>query len=411
MGKMALLTADFRRAAKYFEIFSSKYPKDAESNSLLKTAAQLRESMGDLEQARKNYDRLGDYVSVARTDFLANKWSDLLGSSKRVSGIRGTYYYGLSAYRLGRMNEAQTYLMQTARAGGSNFEEKTWAAHSLYLLSMGAMKRYKSIQLEAGKEAQAVQAKTQTLQALTNQLNQVIKAGNGRWTIAALYGLGQVNKEFADFIKRAPVPVGLTPQQIQQYKTAIQQQASQYEQAALKFFTQCEKNAEQFEVFTNFVKGCQSKGQIIVDEESETQVLVQSAESTPPSVYGIRKQLFDRSRDPDILLKLAQAYAEGRDYSISSVICDRIIEIAPQYSPAFSLKGVNYLFMNNLELAHDSFKKALKINPGQSTALWGLAGLYKEFGFRSKLGSAIEKARRAGNPMQPIHPFVRNVRL
>ncbi len=411
MGKMALLTADFRRASKYFEIFSSKYPNDSESKQLLKNAAQMRESMGDLELARKNYDRLGDVVSAARADFMANKWSELLGSAKRVSGIRGTYYYGLAAYRTGRMSEAQNYLSQTARAKGSTFEEKTWSAHALYLLSMGAMKRYKSIQLEAGKEAQAVQAKTQSLQALSNQLNQVIKSGNGRWTIAALYGLGQVNKEFSDFIKRAPVPVGLTPQQVQQYKNAIQQQASQYEQTAQKFFTQCEKNAEQFEVFTNFVKGCQSKGQILVDEESETQVLVQSAETTPPSVYGIRKQLFDRSRDPDILLKLAQAYAEGRDYSMSAIICDRILEVAPQYSPALALKGVNYLFMNNLELAYNSFKGALKINPGQSTALWGVAGLYKEFGFRAKLSSANEKARRAGNPMQPIHPFVRNIRI
>lgn len=411
MGKMALLTADFRRAAKYFEIYSSKYPKDPESTALLKNAAQMRESMGDLELARKDYDRLQNYVDAAKMDFLANKWSDLLGSAKRISGIRGTYYYGLAAYRTGRMAEAQSYLSQTAKAGGSNFEEKTWAAHAQYLLSMGAMKRYKSIQLEAGKEAKAVQAKTQSLQSLTTQLNQVIRSGNGRWTIAALYGLGQVNKEFADFIKRAPLPAGLTPQQVQQYKAAIQQQASQYETTSNKFFDQCEKNAEKSDVFTNFVKGCQSKGSIIVDEESETQTLVQSTDSAPPAVVGIRKQLYDRSRDPDILLKLAQAYAEGRDYSMSAIICDRIIEISPGYSPAWALKGVNYLFMNNFEMSFDAFKKALKINPSQSTALWGIAGLYKEFNFSGKLGSSTEKARRSGNPMNPIHPFIRNVRL
>jgi hypothetical protein len=67
--------------------------------------------------------------------------------------------------------------------------------------------------------------------------------------------------------------------------------------------------------------------------------------------------------------------------------------------------------MNNLELAFDSFKKALKINPNQPTAAWGVAGLYKEFDFKSKVGAAIEKAKRTGSPSSPVHPFMRAVRL
>lgn len=411
MGKMALLTADFRRAAKYFEIYSSKYPKDPESRKLLQNAAQMRETMGDFEQARNDYMSLGDRVAVARVDFSANQWSKLVGSSKSVGGMQGSYYMGIASYRLNNVGQAQNFLRQTAANKGSSFEEKTWRAHALYLLSMEAMKKYKEIQLEAGREAQAVQAKTQILTTLTTQLNQVIQSGNGRWSIAALYGLGQANKEFADFIKRAPIPEGLTPDQVNQYKGAIAQQAKTYETTSNKFFNECVKNAEKFDVFTNFVKGCQSQGQILVDEESETQVLIQAAENTPPQTFQIRKKLYDESRNPDLLLKLAQAYAEGRDYAMSVLICDRILEIQPTYAPAMALKGTNYMFMNNLELAFDSFKKALKSNPSQPTAAWGVAALYKEFNFKSKVGAAVEKAKRAGSPSSPVHPFVRAVRL
>lgn len=411
MGKMALLTADFRRAAKYFEIYSTKYPKDPESRKLLQNAAQMRETMGDFEQARNDYLALGDRVAVARVDFSSNQWSKLVGSAKSVGGMQGSYYMGIASYRMNNVGNAQNFLKQTAANRGSSFEEKTWRAHALYLLSMEAMKRYKQIQLEAGKEAQAVQAKTQILTTLTSQLNQVIQSGNGRWSIAALYGLGQVNKEFADFIKRAPIPAGLTPDQINQYKAAIGQQAKTYETTSNKFFNECVKNAEKFEVFTNFVKGCQSQGQILVDEESETQILIQAAENTPPSTFQIRKKLYDESRNPDLLLKLAQAYAEGRDYAMSVLICDRILEIQPQYAAAHALKGTNYMFMNNLELAFDSYKKALKISSSQPTAAWGIAALYKEFNFKSKVGAAIEKAKRSGSPSSPVHPFVRSVRL
>lgn len=411
MGKLALLTADFRRAAKYFEIYSKKYPKDPESKKLLENAAQMRETMGDFAQARADHSALGDRVAIARVDFLANNWSKLAGSAKSVNGMQGSYYMGIASYRLGQLGAAQNYLKQTAANKGSDFEEKTWRAHALYLLSMEAMKKYKEIQLEAGKEAQAVQAKTKILTQLTSQLNQVIQSGSGRWSIAALYGLGQVNKEFSDFIKKAPMPAGLTPAQVKQYKTAIMDQAKTYETTSNKYFNECIKNAEKFDVFTNFVKGCQTKGQILVDEESETQNLIQAAETVPPQTFEIRKKLYDESRSPELLYKLAQSYSEGRDYSMSVLICNRILEISPQYALAHSLKGTNYLFMNNLELAFDSFKKALKITPNQANAAWGIAALYKEFDFKSKVGAATEKAKRSGMPSSPVHPFVRSVRL
>lgn len=410
MGKMALVTADFRRAAKYFEIYSGKYPNDPESKSLLTNAAQMRQTMGDYELARKDYLSLGDRVAVAKIDYMSNQWTNLLGSAKSVGGMQGSYYMGLAAYRTGRINEAQTFLRQTVSQKATNFESATWRAHALYLLSMEAMKQYKQIQLQPGKEAQAVQAKTKILQTLTSQLNQVIQSGNGRWSIAALYGLGQTNKEFATFIKRAPMPAGLTPAQVQQYKAAIAQQASTYETTSKKFFDQCIKTAEKNDVFTNFVKGCQSSGDIQVDEESETQILTKAADSTPSATYAIRRKLYDQPRNTDLMIKLARAYAEGRDYAMSALICDRTLEINPNYAPALALKGVDYLYMNDLELAFDSFKKALKINPQDPNANWGIAGLYKEFNFRAKAGAAIEKAKRAGSPAEPIHPFVRAVR-
>ena len=108
---------------------------------------------------------------------------------------------------------------------------------------------------------------------------------------------------------------------------------------------------------------------------------------------------------------LAQSYSEGKDYSLSVLICDRILEISPKYAQAFALKGTNYLFMNNLELAFDSYKKALKINSSNATAAWGVAALYKEFDFKSKVGAAVEKAKRLGQPSSPVHPFVGSVTL
>src|SRR5690606_21767488 len=132
---------------------------------------------------------------------------------------------------------------------------------------------------------------------------------------------------------------------------------------------------------------------------------------TPPLSFAIRKRLYDESRNTHLLLKLAQTYAEGRDYAMSVLICDRVLEIQPKNASTLDIKGTKYLFMNNLESAYNSFKKSLVISSKQLTAAWGLAGLYKEFDFKSKVGPATEKAKRAGSPSSPVHPFIRAVRL
>lgn len=411
MGKMAVLTADFRRAASYFEIYSGKYPKDTESKQLLQQAAQMRETMGDLPQASKDFAKLGDATALARVDYSSNNWGRLKSSSRGAGGIKGMYWEGLALYRTGNAKAAEGILKQIVSSGGKSFEEKTMAAHSLYLISMSAMKDYKRIQLVAGKEAQAVQSKTKMLERLQKQMNQVIALGNGRWTIAALYGLGQANREFANFIKAAPMAAGLNAQQQQQYRAAIEQQAKQYDDVAAKFFKQCVDNSEKFEVFTNFTKGCQSNGNIQVDEESETKVLAQAAQNPPETTYKIRQKLYDRPRSVEILTELAQAYTEGADYPMSILILDRILEIEKNHSPSIALKGMNYLFMNDLEAAQGAFNTALKLNPDNAIALWGMAGLYNNFNFKSRLGPTLQKAKRAGSPKPPLHPWVRAIRF
>ncbi len=411
MGKMAVLTADFRRAASYFEIYSGKYPKDPESRQLLQQAATMRETMGDLPQASKNYAKLGDVTAVARIDYLSNNWGRLRSSARKAGGIKAMYWEGLSLYRTGAIKAADPILKRVAMSGGKSFEDKTMAAHALYLVSMAFMKEYKRIQLVAGKEAQAVQAKTKMLDRLQKQMNQVIHLGNGRWTIAALYGIGQANREFANFIKAAPMPAGLNGQQQQQYRAAIEQQAKQYDDVAGNYFKQCVNNSEKFEVFTNFTKGCQSNGSIQVDEESESKVLAQAAQNPPETTYKIRQKLYDKPRSVEILTELAQAYTEGADYPMSILILDRVLEIEKNHAPSIALKGMNYLFMNDLEAAQSAFGTALKINPENATALWGMAALYNNFNFKGRLGPTLRKAKRAGTPRPPLHPWVRAIRF
>ena len=409
MGQMALVTADFKKAAMYFEIFHERYSTNKEATDLLKNAAQMREFMGDFKLASNDYQKLGDMQNAAKQDFLAQDWAALSRSAPRASGMKGTYWEGLALYRLRGIGPARIQLEKVASTPASGFEEQEMAAHALYLLSMDALESYKKIQVRAGSEAKDVQDKAGMLKELDAKLKKVIAFGNGRWTIAALYGLAQANQEFARFIQNAPLPQGLTPEQNKQYQAAIAAQASQYNQTADGFFKQCNENAEKFEIFTGFAIGCQSKGKVQVDEAKETKVVARARETVPPGVKEVQLQLYDQARNVKLLQKLSDIYARAQDYSMAELILNRALDIEPKNADLMARIGVIKLYKNELQEAKAWFEKALQTQSSNAVALWGKAGLLKQFNFKAKFSTAVANAKRAGRPSGLLHPTIEKI--
>lgn len=410
MGQMALMTADFRRAAIYFELYAEKYPRQADARELLKNAATMRELMGDFKIASSDYRKLNDYSSIARMDYLANDWASLLRSAPQASGIQAAYWEGLAQYRLRGFSAARSALEKASKMANNTYEEQEMAAHSLYLLAMGTMETYKLIRMTPGNETKAVNNKAALLKDLDQKLRQVIQFGNGRWTIAALYGLGQANREFADFIKQAPLPRGLTAAQAQQYRGALGQQAAKYQQGSDQFFRQCLSNAQKFEVFTQFVRGCQSRGKLQVDEARETRLLGRAQDISPRGTEAIRARLYDQPRNLNLLLKLAQSYVSSRDYSMAELILNRATEIDPKNATIVASIGVIQLYKNDINGAKKWFDMALRLDKKNSLALHGIAGLHKQFGFSERLKASLRAANRAGPSQGISHPTIESTK-
>lgn len=410
MGQMALVTADFKKAALYFEIFQERYSSNKDAHDLLKNAAKMRELMGDFKLAATDYQKLADWENAARQDFLAQNWTALVRSAPRATGLKGSYWEGLAQYRMRGIGPARAQLERTATASTSGFEEQEMAAHALYLLSMDALESYKKVQVRAGSEAKDVQNKAGMLKELDAKLKKVIAFGNGRWTIAALYGLAQANQEFARFIQNAPMPQGLTADQTKQYRAAIAAQANQYNQTAEGFFKQCNENAQKFEVFTRFALGCQSKGKMQVDEAQETKTMARARETTPPGVKEVQRQLYDQARDVNLLQKLSDIYARAQDYSMAELILNRALDIEPKNATLMARIGVIKLYKNELQEAKGWFEKAISEQPNNALALWGKAGLLKQFNFTAKFTPALAAAKKAGRPSGLMHPSMEKIR-
>jgi Tfp pilus assembly protein PilF len=159
-------------------------------------------------------------------------------------------------------------------------------------------------------------------------------------------------------------------------------------------------------VFTAFSSGCAAQSTAEIDESQEEKFQTKAGEGAPPEAAEIRKQLFDDPKNPTLLFKLADAYVKAQDYAMARSIVSRVLEIIPKYPSAEARLGLVLLFMGDTESAQQSFKTALQHNPKEPTALWGLAAMYKHFGFMSKFTSTMALARKAGRPAGPTHPWM-----
>ncbi|MCB0421900.1 MAG: tetratricopeptide repeat protein, partial [Bdellovibrionales bacterium] len=407
MGQMALITADFRRAALYFELYFDRYRNQKDAKELLASAAKMREAMGDFKIAGADYEKLRMNYDAARMDFLSGDWTGLLRSAPRAGGFYAAYWDGIATYRLKGLGSAQGSLRKAVQMAGGSYEEKEGAAHALYLLAAGELERYETIRMKRGQETKAVNNKSAQLKSLTAKLNQVIQYGNGRWSIAALYGLGKANREFANFILKAPVPKGLTGAQKQQYQSILKQQAAGYVKIARDFFRQCLATANKFEVLTEFTKGCASMGKRDVDESLDTRIVAESRSKAPPAANGIRQKLYDNSRNTGLLESLALSHLQIKDYSMTELILSRAIEINPNSASLIAKLGVVKIFKNQLHEARDHFKKALRLNKKEGLAYKGLEALYRRYNISSRQKQMAANSKRFKAPTAWLHPWMK----
>ena len=409
MGQMALNSADFKRAALFFELFFERYKGKKERLELMKSAAEMRELLGDYKIAATDYNKLRRYTDAARMDYLGRYWTSLIRSSVKATGIWKDYWVGLAQYRLRGLRPARPYLKRASSYKGRDPEQQMAAAHSLYLLASAKLAAYKKIKIQLGNEAQAVNEKAQMLKSLEAELNQVIRFGNGRWTIAALYGLGQSYREFADFLTQSPVPKGLGAADKKAYRQALAQQAKTYSDSAVRYFRQCISAAQKNYVFTQFVRGCLSGGKMQIDEAQDTRKFSRSKPGDPRGADKIRRDLLTESRNEKLLNQLSLLYMRSEDYSMAELIQKRILEISENNAAAMGRIGVILLHKNELDKAHEWFKKALKANGRQPEALYGIGGLYANFAFKKDLQKIKSKMRGVKAPSGFSHPFMRRL--
>ncbi len=406
MVEMALIMADFRRAANYYEAFSQSYHDDPAAQEYQIQALNLYELMGDVSDAANIALQMKDIDRAAQNYLKGGQWKDLVKIGATLSGLKGLYYQGLGLYRQGAKSEGLGLLMRATQASPADVNEKVMAAHAGYLVALESFAGFSVIGRASQITPQLIQQKVESLQKLDQALQVITALGVGRWTIASLYLSGRANTEMAQFFKNGTPPTGLSKDQ---FLKVVGPRIAEFEKAASVHYSNCLQSAEQYEVFTRFVDGCRSLGKIEVSESQEVRVVLKAQSRDTVEVQNIRKQLSKDPRSIALLNSLANEYVKNQDFAAAFAVFGRMQNIEPRNSSFKSSQGILMIYMNNLEAAQENFQVAIKINDHDRGALWGLAALSKKFEFQKNFAKFFTLAKSQG-PLEGItHPWIKSL--
>ncbi len=389
MAKMAIITADLRKAATYFDLFGQKYPGDAEAKKLSLNAAEIYRELHDFKSAGAVYSRLGDHEMAAEMDLVRGSWSSLNKTCKRVGGASGSYYCGLAQFFMGNLPAAQNSL---SSAVGSTPKDKSAAA--LYFLSLVKYKAYESLKMQPGRELETIQQKQQSLvelQALNGRLGQT---GHPKWGLAGQFLMGRTNGDFNSFILSTPMPPRMPASAKKQLKQQLQQQAQPFAKSSKEFFVNCVRNAERYKVFNGAALGC-ARGQKKFDEKLLVTLNPSSETANSAAILRIQKKLHDKPRDISLYLQLAKALIKSRSGGEAAGVLSRAQTIDPKNPEVLALMGVAQVLLGNDQKAYDRFSEARKIKNTEPNALVGEYFLYNKYRYQNsqkKLSSLYKAA-------------------
>lgn len=404
IAQKALISADYRRAVKYMMAFGQRFKGDAAARESVSQAAILAEQLGDSSDAAQSYLILGDTRKAAEIYARATMWGELEKTASSLSGTSGLYYQGLGIYRKGQQQEGLSLLKRAAESSASTDDEKMALAHAATIVVEADLEAFMKMGQGEAFSVPLLQKKIQAYQLLDREIQRIIGSGAGKWVIAGLLNSGRANLHFANFLKAAQPPAGMNPTQFQQM---IAPQVSTYANSANEAFAKCMIAAEDFEVFTRYVEGCRSKGQTSVNEAMDSVPRMKASNGQSGEWKQLRAELVKTPRSLPLLRKAMNLSIRDQDYPYAQTIAQRMIDIEPNSSHAYSDLGVVQLFMNELDMAQVSFSEALKKDAKNPSALWALAGLYKKYYFNKKYTAIMSRAKAAGKPKEPLHPLMK----
>jgi cellulose synthase operon protein C len=312
----------YDRAAKAYEIVIDKFGKGSKAADALFNAGLLRQALGQHDKAIAHYKKYAERFAERKDapDVAFN-----IGVVYEEAGQEGPAYQaftnyarvyrstgkriieahtraGLMSYRLGQLKRAKgdfaTAQQLWKRATGKEKADgKPWAAQARYHEGELIFREYEKVTLDV-KPAQlekALKQKSKLLAEAEKVYLSVVDYQDLKWATAALYRVAQVYDGFAESLVNAATPKGLSEDQAQAYRDALDSYVINIQDKAIELFSAGYTKAIQMQVYDEYTaKIRESLGRL-------------ASQKFPPEREARSKErIGDRPPNPELVTEIAR---------------------------------------------------------------------------------------------------------
>jgi len=284
--------AIYSQAAKLYEVFAEKFPKDANARDALRNATVFRQGLGEYDQAltdAANYMKLigSKPDETAEVHFTMGliyekqeKWDEVIrhfNDFLRKYAAAGRADLRLEApVRIGNAYEKKKDLASAQKAYATAFAafgklsdaEKGALTTGLNAVAEARFKMGEAIRAEFDslkmkvstrnvKKFQEdfkaiVTAKTDLIAKATAVYNEVLLLKSPNWALAALARIGQMYQKLANDVYDFPTPQGWDEEQVEVFKGYLATMAQGPESKAIDSYVVCVKKAQELRWFNEW---------------------------------------------------------------------------------------------------------------------------------------------------------------
>ena len=279
LGRLEEQLGLYAKAARSYQSFARENPKHAQSPELAYNAAIIQVGLRQYTSAGKNFafylenskkkDKKEVYFLIAEinekkrayTLAIKNYENYIKYASSNYNKIIEAHYRIADLYRRRhKARDAEVWYKKTVavqrklsrkhRGAGGWF-----AAESELRLVLPLLGDFKSIRIpkNPAQQAGAVDRKLKFLNQLTSELAKVIKYDSGDQIVASLAILGDANEHMAYSVEHSPLPRGLSPQELQQYKEGLAKVSGPFKAKAIENYEAAINKGYQISAYNDYV--------------------------------------------------------------------------------------------------------------------------------------------------------------
>ncbi len=407
LGRNAAEAARFEEAAAYYEQIGQKLGTDAQALDGWISGARLRMALGDWTGAVKALERAADIAGGRKAEvlsLLAQTWMKAREPQKARAAAEQALKLDKHAAEAGAIlaevaatggsTDAPDALIKTLTtiAQGPNGQTEETAKGIWYLAEI-LHKQFRAL------PADEIDQKVAMLQQLEGLYTQSASLGSAEYAVSSLWKLGLAYQHLADTVEASPLPEGLSPAEVQQFRAAVKEQVAPVKERADGAFQACLSRAESMDVFSPAVLGCRNK-----TDSVKSPIAAAQPKPVPPSIDELKRKA-SQVQDAASMEALGVAYLEARQLFQAQLALGRATELEENRASAWNAVGLAMLLSGDAMGARAAYGKALDSDPTFEKARANLAALRCRFGdvegSRRELAVLKDVAAMAGPEVDP----------